>query len=642
MFAYHRLIRPLSLFAVLVTTALVLWPALSGGFIFDDYPVVVENPIVHISNWHLEAWLSLWRWAHANIQRPLAMVTYGLNYAFGASTWGFKATNLAIHLLNTFLVFLLTRQFLSAAPSTSGSTKSEKTIWSADYWALGVTAAWALHPLHVSTVMYVVQRMELMGFSFVLLALLSYWQARQRQLQGKRGWPWLLVCGGLIAVGYLSKETAALIPGYALLIELTLLGFAAKNPAITRYWRITYIVGCLAAVGVFIVYVLPQTSAAYYAVREYTAWQRELTQLRAFALYLGWSVFPLPGQLQFYYDNYPPSLSLLEPISTLFGGILVSGLLAVAVVVRRRRPLVALGIGWFFMAHLITSSPLPLELIFEHRNYPALLGVMLVLADVVWVARHRMKSIFPAVVATVLITNLAYLTVLRAATWGSPLGLAITLTQENPGSPRAALDLARRYVAMSGDTPDTPLYSLGIQELERAARLPTSSILPEDALLIQAANHPGLDSGLWWASLQRKLQTRPLGPETYLALYGLLQARLEGHTAIDALQLKRAFEIAIARNPARVSLHAQYAELAYRALDDLPLAIEQWQQAVVLKKGSSEYTKNLATYLLDNHRPQEALAVIAKAQAIKPELQSDATIVALRSKASATSPTMEH
>jgi hypothetical protein len=635
MLVFHRLFRYFLVLSVLLATILVLWPALSGGFIFDDYPVFADNPVVRIDGWHWQAWLSLWRWSHANIQRPFAMASYALNYALGASIWGFKATNLAIHVLNTLLVFLLSRRLLSAAWSAQGERQSEKTLRSADYWALGVTAAWAVHPLQVSTVMYVVQRMELLGFTFVLSALLAYWRARQLQLQGRPGWGWLLICGCLIAIGFYAKETAALVPGYALVIELTLLGFSAARPAIARNWGVAYILGCLMAVIVFVIYVLPQTSAASFAVRDYTAWQRELTQLRALTMYLGWILLPLPGQLHFYYDNYQASLSLLDPITTLISAIVVLGMLALAVAFRHRRPLLALGITWFFLAHLLTSSPLPLELVFEHRNYPALLGIMLALADIVWMARHRMKSIFPAILALVFIANLAYLTVLRAATWGNPLQLATTLAQTNPGSPRAALDLARRYVTMSGNKPGTPLYALGIQELERAAQLPSSSILPEDALLIQAAKDPSVDTARWWASLEQKLQNRPLGPETYLALHGLWQARLENDPKIDAQQLARAFEIVIARNPTRLSLRVEYAELAYRALNDLPLATAQWQQAIAIQKGAAEYTRELATYLIDNRRPQEAIAVIAKADALQPQLQHDATISALRSQAEA-------
>lgn len=612
--------------------SLIFWPALSGGFVFDDYPVFVENPVVHITSWHWQPWYALWVWSHANIQRPLAMLSYAVNFALGASTWGFKATNLFIHLLNTVLVWLLSKRLLWASwrQTFSGAISTSRV----NYWALGVAAAWAMHPLQVSSVMYVVQRMELMGFTFVLLALLAYWRARQHQQSGERAWPWLVLVAVLIAIGYNAKETAVLVPGYTLLMELTMLRFAAARPSTSRGWKLIYVLGCVAAVGVVLGYMLPHyATTAAYANRDFTAWQRELTQLRVLPMYLGWSVLPLPALLHFYYDNYAASLGLLDPVSTLVGGLFLAALFGTAIAVRNRRPLLALGIGWFFVANALTSSPLPLELAFEHRNYPALLGVMLALADLTWLYSLRIKSIFPAIVAIVFIINLGFLTLLRAGTWSSPLQLAETMVHINPGSPRAALDLARRYVAMSGDNPSAPLYSLGIRELERAAQLPSSSILPEQALIIQAANHPGLDDGVWWDSLQEKLRSRPMGPETHLALNGLLRNLLQDHTNIDAHQLAKTFEIATAREPSQANLHADYAELAGAALHDPTLAIEQWQQVLELEKNVPSYPTQLATYLVNNHRDIEALGVITKAESIQPALRHDEVMAGLRAKA---------
>ncbi|WP_158885987.1 hypothetical protein [Rhodanobacter sp. L36] len=640
---WHRF---LPLLGSLLLIVLVFWPALSGGFIFDDYPIFAENQAIHVNGWHWQAWHAVWAWSLANVQRPLAMLSYALNYALGGSTWGFKAVNLAIHLLNTVLLFLLTKRLMLAGWSARLGENIERHHQRLGYWSLAVAFAWAVHPLQVSAVMYVVQRMELMGFTFVLLALLAYWHARQRQLTGQRSWPWLLLCAALVAVGYLAKETVVLVPGYAWLIEVTLLHFAAARSSVERRWKIAYMIGFVAALALFVAYLLPHyATAAAYQIRDYTAWQRELTQLRALPMYLGWSLLPLPDQLHFYYDNYPVSTDLLHPITTLLGGLILVGLLSLGVAVRKRRPLLALGIGWFFMAHLLTSSPLPLELVFEHRNYPALFGVLLVVADLMWLLACRIKSGVPGLVVCVLILNLAFLTALRAATWASPLFLATSLASMNPDSPRAALDLARRYVAMSGDNPANPLYSLGIQQLERAARLPTSSILPEDALLIQSAAHPGTADGPWWTSLQQKLRTRPLGPETNQALYGLVQQRLGGNIGIDARQLAEAYKIVVARNPDRLTLRTQYAELAAAALHDPTTAIEQWQAALPLRKDTDVYARELAGYLVDHDRGQEALAVIAKAQSMRPKLSGDKVLLALRTKAlaqltapSATSP----
>jgi tetratricopeptide (TPR) repeat protein len=402
------------------------------------------------------------------------------------------------------------------------------------------------------------------------------------------------------------------------------LRFAAARPAISRAWKLAYGAGCLLALLLFLFYLLPHyATAANYAGRSYDAWQRELTQLRALSMYIGWSVLPLPSQMHFYYDNYTVSTGLLHPITTLFGGLFLLGLLSLALAVRHRRPLLALGIGWFFMAHALTSSPLPLELVFEHRNYPALFGILLAAADLIWLACRHAHPRLPALLATVFILNLGFMTVLRASTWGNQLQLAMTLTQDNPGSPRAALDLARRCMARAQGDPSAPLFSLSVKELERAAALPGASILAEEALILTAADQHAPSPEIWWNSLLHKLSSQPLGVETYQALFKLDQQLVIYKKNIDARQLARAYAIAIRRNPTRMSLYVQYAEIASVALHDPDLAIEQWQHALSLDKNPAGYAKQLITYLLDNQRYQEAAAVMAKALQLQPALRRD-------------------
>ncbi|MFS6709263.1 hypothetical protein WHJ98_14580, partial [Staphylococcus aureus] len=130
------------------------------------------------------------------------------------------------------------------------------------------------HPLQVSAVMYVVQRMELMGFSFVLLALLAYWRARRLQQAEQRGWPWLLLCAVLVVIGYGAKQTVVLVPGYALLLELTVLRFGTANSGTDLRCRLFYVAGCIAAVLLFVFYLLPHyATASAYANRDFDAWQ---------------------------------------------------------------------------------------------------------------------------------------------------------------------------------------------------------------------------------------------------------------------------------------------------------------------------------------------------------------------------------
>ena len=631
----HKLHHALFVPTLLALITLMLWPGLHGGFIFDDYPIFAENPAIHVTGWHWHEWQQVWTWSYINIQRPLAMLSFAFNYALGNGSFGFKLTNLCIHLANTVLVLLLAKRLLQAGWLMRNNEDGASQKRRIGYWALGIAFAWAIHPLQVSTVMYVVQRMEMLGFTFVLLALLTYWHARQRQFAGLRAWPWLLLFSALIVAGYFAKETALLVPGYTLLLELTVLRFATTSPAVSRAWKAFYIIGCAGAIAGLLLYLLPHyAQPSNFAGRDFTVWQRELTQLRALPMYLYWAVMPLPSHLQFYYDNYSVSTGLLHPITTLWGGLCLLGLLLLAVAVRHRRPVLALGIGWFFVAQALTSSPIPLELVFEHRNYPALFGIMLAFADLLWLATFRVDQRVIALIAGVLLVNFSLLTFIRASIWGDRLLLTQTLAADNPGSARAAYDLARRYMFMAQNNSDSPLYSLSVKELRRATTLPSASPMAEEALiLINADHHDQQDISALWNSFLDKLQNRPLGPEAYLALDKLTTERLQGKTDIDVQQLARAYEITIKRNPTRANLHATYAELAGTVLHDPNLAIQHWQQALQLDKDVAGYSKQLAGYLLENHRNQEALAVIAQAWQLQPALRNDTTLLAMQIQA---------
>src|SRR5690606_7723514 len=101
------------------------------------------------------------------IGRPLSMLSFGLNYYFsGLDPYFFKATNLALHLLNTLVLYFLTRELLGFQKG------GREPLVPRHYLALLVTAAWALHPLQASTVLYAVQRMTQLAALFTFLAIL--------------------------------------------------------------------------------------------------------------------------------------------------------------------------------------------------------------------------------------------------------------------------------------------------------------------------------------------------------------------------------------------------------------------------------------------------------------------------------------
>ena len=557
--------RVLAGMLALAVVALVYWPGLGGPFVFDDFPALVSNRRLHVEGLD---WAALWRAATSfdpgGTGRQLAMASFALNHALGGlDPWGWKLGGVLVHLLNSALVYLLCRRVLALAGVVQYLRLS----------AAALALAWAVHPLQVSTVLYVVQRMETLCLTFTLLALLAYLRGRCAQLQGRNGWGWIAACVPLFLLALGAKETALLLPLYTLALELALLHFGAAGAGQRRFWRWGYAAGCAAGLVLFVLVVIPHyTTAEAYAIRDFNAWERVLSQLRILPLYLGQILLPLPASMTFYYDDFVASTSLLQPWTTLAGGVLLAALLGAAFALRRRAPLATLGILWFFAAHAITSNVIALELVFEHRNYFALLGVLLVLAELIRRLPVRDGPGIKLAGITAVLVLLGFLGAVRAATWGDRLLLATELVDINPGSARAAHELGVLYHRMSDGSAESPFFSFAVRTFERESQLPSASILAEQSLILMHAAH-GLpvDPG-WWDQLLQRLRTQPITPQVPGALFDLLDARLNKGVELDDAALLEAFVIVFDRMQMPPTSHFQVGLYALEQGHDLPLA----------------------------------------------------------------------
>src|SRR5690242_6568235 len=112
----HKWLPWLLLAVAVVATAAVYWPGVTGGWVFDDYPNIVDNSAIHITPGRstLVAWVNSALSSPASfLHRPLASLTFSLNWYFGAGNpWPFKVTNIIIHLINGVLLFCMLRALL--------------------------------------------------------------------------------------------------------------------------------------------------------------------------------------------------------------------------------------------------------------------------------------------------------------------------------------------------------------------------------------------------------------------------------------------------------------------------------------------------------------------------------------------------
>jgi tetratricopeptide (TPR) repeat protein len=480
--------RAAVIFAALLSGLLLLtwWvyrPGLSGGFLFDDF--VNLNALGAMGPVH--DWSSLLRYLTSGnadpTGRPLTLLTFLLDAQdWPALPFSFKRTSLILHLLNGALLACLLRRLgrlLPGFPLDHGTqpTRSHDAL-RVDTAALLGAAFWLLHPLFVSTTLYIVQREAMLSATCSLLGLLLWLSGRERLRRGSwRVGTCLLVLGGggFSLLGMLAKANGLLLPLYILLIEYLLLrtrqpvlADSPAGPAATLAYR-RVLLWCVWLPAALIVGYLVQQGwhgliHGLGSLRPWTLGQRLLTEPRILLDYLRLLWLPHPFTSGLFNDQIQVSTSLWSPITTLPALFGVTGLLGAAWSLRRRRPAATLAILFFFAGQLMESTTIALELYYEHRNYvPAMLmfwplalwlcGVpqarnMRVLEHVQPYSHLRVRTLanlsaLKLLMTTLLLAGMGWMTHANAELWGDTRDQMRMWARLNPDSPRAQVSAAQ-------------------------------------------------------------------------------------------------------------------------------------------------------------------------------------------------------
>ena len=372
--------------------------------------------------------------------RPLSLLSFAMNdISWPSDPWLFKYTNLLIHILNGVLIFALTRQFCQLCRAPENRTLAV---------ALCATAIWLVHPLQLTPVFLVVQRMTELSALFVLAGLVTYLRGRRtaatRPLTGYVLMSIGVGLGGVLAV--LSKENGILLPLFIAVIETTIASGSAQNSARPRRaWRAVFIWLPIALLATYILRGVLFSDGGLLPRRNFTMGERLLTEARVLIDYLRLTVLPNLNGSGLFHDDYVPSKGLLTPVSTLFSVIVLTAGLAAALAYRRSYPVLAFGILWFLAGHVLEAGPINLELYFEHRNYLPLLGPAFAAA---WYAFIAPTSVRRFVVGGLL----GFLALCAVATWqashmwGNFGQLSTIMAKENPTSIRAQQSAARYWM----------------------------------------------------------------------------------------------------------------------------------------------------------------------------------------------------
>ncbi len=554
--------------------AFLFIPGLGGPFIFDDTPNIITNTALHVSRLNLEDWLyAIYSFQPGHGSRSLSMLSFALDYwrGGGLDPHTFKSTNLLIHALTTFVLALLLHRLLWVLH------------WSRRHAVIGALVfalAWAIHPLQVSSVLYVVQRMQTLSTLFLVLALWAYLGMRQAQIAGARSRLQGVLTVLFWALGFAGKEDAVLLPLYTLALELTVLRFQAARPKLATLWRRGYLWLVVIGAIVYLLVVVPYfwTWQAYPG-RDFSTWERLLSQGRALVMYLGQIVFPLPSRLPFYYDDFEISRSLWQPPSTLPAWLLIIGLLAWAWRWRTRRPLFAFGVLLFFAGHALTSNVIGLELAFEHRNQFPLIGAILALGDLGMAAwqRWRLPSWLGITAIALVLTGLGIGTFKRAEDWGEPLRLANKLVEIAPHSERAWLQLAAIYADRSESKADSPDLARSIEISERGVALTGSVPLLSNIVIKKTIQ--GTATQADWRRFLDRLQQEPISAQNRNIVWAFLRNFQRG-VPLDREGIRQTIEIMSKKWTFESSENLNFAAFIYNEDTQVEKALPYLRKAV--------------------------------------------------------------
>ncbi len=442
-------------------TIAVYYNSLPNGFHNDDDWLILENPSVRPSASLLDHFRSATAGAaHLPVRsyRPLVMVTYSLNYAWGGSdVTGYHAVNIGLHAISAILVvFLLWQLTANRIAAILGG------------------ALFAVHPIHTEAVNYFTARASIFYTLWSLLTVISFIRFRQT------GQLFALV-GALASftAALLTKETAIVVPVLLVVYDVYFRGVGLEG---LKRWIAPH----LAFLSVSVAFLLARwVTIGSFGPKAITGdlWTVFLTFAMVFKKTLQGQLFPAHLSA-FHPMDYVASLA--DPGVVIACAVLIV-VVALSVVLHRRAPLLSFGLLWFPIGLLPIAGLAfitEMDLYQENRGYFSSVGLVLIAGPLLatcWAAGSTRARIAARLIIAGLILTMGIAVVQRNPAWSDPVTLWTHVAKTYPDDPSSLLILARAH-RLTGD----PQSAITVLE-QATARLPPNANLYNDlcALYVQ-------------------------------------------------------------------------------------------------------------------------------------------------------------
>ncbi len=570
-------------------TVVVYLNTLGNAFAYDDIPIIVNNPNVHRLDWS-GLWLHGY-WSHVaggiGNYRPLTVSTFAVEYQlWGERPAGYHLTNILLHAANVAWLFYLLRRYRVAVGLA------------------GLAAAlFAVHPVHTEAVANIVGRAELLGMFF---GGLMWWAWLQGRKGGLKGWGWRVVSAVAYLAAVFSKENMIVLPA-ALFVGEWLAGRFRRLSALQA--ARPFIVFLAVLVPYFWLRMLAgegveqQVEAGHVPLAGRNLWERCIIMTGVGVTWYRLVILGYPLQMMYSIREFDLTPALQWRV--LAGLSITVGLVGLAVVCRRRTPLVTFAVVFWFVTLAVTSNVLlPLgTLLAERWLYLPSVAAVLLVSVAVWRSVHSGGALRLAALVGLagLLVFYSVITVWRNRDWQNNITLFESLVAVAPDNPSGYMMLghelmttdpvrARRLLeaALELDpvflSPQSSLAELDLREGKAAAARDRLA-----QLLVQEPPNLPTPSGEWaeWHALYAKA----------LALTGDLPLALE-HA-----------QIALRQSPTSLKVLFETSQVLLQA-GQIGAALAGFRQLTIHDRDHERAYGNLATVLIELERYAEAEAVL--------------------------------
>ncbi|KAA8733311.1 hypothetical protein F4V57_08790 [Acinetobacter qingfengensis] len=593
-------------------TFFIYYQGLKGNYVFDDPANILDNKALAINTLNFENLRAAFYSGDAGpLGRPISMLSFALNHYFtGFDPFYFKITNLVIHLINGILIYIFSLQIFNWLAISRTNIKKNTTLM-----ALAIASIWLVHPINLTSILYVVQRMTSLSTLFGFLAIVFYcsWRIKNSTISFSVI-SWLGIVLSLTA-SIFSKESGLLFIGLIYWIELLI--FQGKNLQqqdikLGKFKLIQYLwVGVILGFILLIYIAVPYISTSISGNRDFNTIERLLTESRVIFYYLKLIFFPLLSDLSLYHDDFIISSSFTHPITTLWSilGLIIISL--ISLIIAKRFPLILFAWGWYVISQLMESTFISLELVHEHRNYFGTIGF--ILAAVFYTTQISSQKIKLTIYffGLVYFCNLSFTTWQRANLWSNLVDQGLYEATMHPQSDRANYQMARVFMQLMQNEPDKKTYyaeqAWKYLELAKRSYKPGNGAWFAELHLASYLNQP--ISNRVVDELVYNLQHHPFYNSNLSFLSAFANCQIEGDCHVEHNQAVRIISASLENSKTSPDIQAELYKLLAQyfvsVAHDFQKGEEFMQDAIKLKQDTNGYLIFAQIYRLQ-HKFTEA------------------------------------